>query len=298
MTSPVLTAPFAAGGPSEVDSEIARKLLAAAMESGGDYADLYFEYRISSDYTLEDEQIKTVGRGVTMGIGVRVLKGDATGYAYSEDLAFDRMIQAARTAGKIAAGGGSPAPIAIRRIDVPDFYPIGESSMALPPAQKLALLKAADAAARGYDPRITKVEAGLVEQIKEVLVVTSDGRLSRDTLPLIRFAVRAVAESAGKRQSGTSGGGGRFGLDYFEQDGRDPVAHGREAARIAIAMLDARDAPAGEMEVALAAGDSGILLHEAVGHGLEADFNRKGTSNYSGQLGRKVASELCTVATC
>jgi TldD protein len=172
---------------------------------------------------------------------------------------------------------------------------VTEPSLVTPPEEKLALLRAADRAARAYDPRITKVEASLVEQAREILVVTSDGVWSRDRQPLLRFGVRAVAEEAGKRQSGSSGGGGRHGLDYFTGADKDAAWHGREAARIALAMLDARDAPAGEMEVMLGPADSGILLHEAVGHGLEADFNRKGTSNYSGQLGHKVASDLCTV---
>jgi len=143
--------------------------------------------------------------------------------------------------------------------------------------------------------RIIKVDAWLSEQIREILVVTSDGAMSRDQLPLLRYGVRAVAEAEGRRQAGNSGGGGRLGLDYFAQDNRDPAYHGREAARIALVMLEAKAAPAGEMPVVLAPGDSGILLHEAVGHGLEADFNRKETSNYTGQIGNMVASELCTV---
>jgi TldD protein len=244
---------------------------------------------------LEDEQVKAVGRGITMGLGVRVLKGDATGYAYSEDLSFERMAHAARIAGQIAAGGGAPEPVAIQPIVLPDFYPVAVPSLSMPPEEKLGLLRTADRAARAYDSRITKVEASLVEQVREILVVTSTGVWSRDRQPLIRFGVRAVAEAEGKRQSGSSGGGGRYGLDYFTGADRDAAWHGREAARIALAMLDARDAPAGEMEVMLGPADSGILLHEAVGHGLEADFNRKGTSNYSGRQGQKVASDLCTV---
>ncbi len=288
-------APFAPGGETEVDAAIAQRLLSIALERGGDYADLFFEYRISADYVLEEEQIKTVGRGITMGLGVRVIKGDATGYAYAEDLAFDRMAHAARTAGQIALGGGSVQPVEIHPIRVPDFYPVGNVSIAVPPEQKLALLRAADRAARAADSRVVKVEASFGEQLRETLVVTSDGSLVRDRLPLIRFGVRAVAEEGGKRQSGSSGGGGRYGLEYFEADKRDAESHGREAVRIAVAMLDAREAPAGELPVVLGAGDSGILLHEAVGHGLEADFNRKKTSNYSDQLGQMVASELCTV---
>jgi TldD protein len=144
-----------------------------------------------------------------------------------------------------------------------------------------------------------KVEASFVESVKEILLFTSDGRMATDLQPSLRFTVRAVAEEAGKRQAGSSGGGGRYGMEYFTTAGaqlrRDAASHGREAARMAMAMLDARDAPAGELPVVLGPADSGILLHEAVGHGLEADFNRKETSNYTGQIGKLVASPLCTV---
>ncbi len=288
-------APFSPGGEAAIDSQLATRLLAIALDSGGDYADLYFEYRMSADYVLEDERIKQVGRGVSLGLGVRVTAGDATGYAYSEDLEFDRMAKAARTAGQIARSGGGAAPVPVEPVTVGDVYPVGTPSIVVPPDEKLALLRSADEAARKADPQIVKVEASLAEQLREILVVTSDGRMSRDQLPLIRMGVRAVAERDGKRQSGSSGGGGRYGLSYFTERERDAAWHGREASRIAIAMLDARDAPAGELEVVLGAGDSGILLHEAIGHGLEADFNRKETSNYSGQIGNRVASELCTV---
>ena len=295
MNQALFSAPFSPGGDSEIDSAIARRLLTCALEAGGDFADLFFEYRVSGSFVLQDQKIKALGRGVTMGLGVRVTKGEATGYAYAEDLSFDRMAAAARTAGQIAASGGSAEPVGIEPVEVPDFYAVDSPSVLLPAAEKLALLKAGDAAARAVDPRIIKVDASLVEQLREVLVVTSDGRMSRDTLPLLRFGVHAVAEDGDKRQAGSSGGGGRFGLDYFGRPDCDPEWHGREAARIALEMLEAKPAPAGEMEVVLAPGDSGILLHEAVGHGLEADFNRKETSNYSGQIGNQVASPLCTV---
>jgi len=156
-------------------------------------------------------------------------------------------------------------------------------------------LRAADKSARAFDSRIVKVQASFAESIKEVLLFTSDGRMATDIQPLMRFGVSAVAEDKGKRQSGSGGGGGRYGMEYFALAERDAAAHGKEAARVAIAMLDAVDAPAGEMAVVLGPGDSGILLHEAVGHGLEADFNRKETSNYTGQVGKQVASPLCTV---
>src|SRR5688572_5816027 len=279
----------------QIDAHTAQRLLGIALERGGDYADLYFEYRVGADVILEDEKIKTLGRGITMGLGIRVLKGDAAGYAYSEDLSFERMAQAARTAAQIAAGGGAPAPVEIKPVVIPDFYPVGGPSTELAAAGKLAFLQRADVAARAVDPRIVKCEVSLSEEWKEILVVTSDGKLVQDRQPLVRFGVRAVAEDGAKRQAGSSGGGGRIGLEYFDDPRHTPEAHGREAARVALAMLDARDAPAGEMEVVLGPADSGILLHEAIGHGLEADFNRKRTSNYTDQIGKRVASELCTV---
>ncbi len=292
-----LRAPFASGGASAIDAQLANRLLGHALEAGGDYADIYFEFRVSADYVLEEEQVKTLGRGITLGLGVRVTKGDATGYAYTEDLAWEKMAHAARTAGQIAAGGGH-APVSVSQITevkAPSFYAVQAPSLVQPAIDKLALLRAADKAARAYDKRIIKVEASFTESIKEILLFTSDGRMGTDIQPLLRFGVRAVAEHDGKLQAGSGGGGGRYGMDYFAQAERDADAHGREAARVAIAMLDAVDAPAGEMPVVLGPGDSGILLHEAVGHGLEADFNRKQTSNYSGQLGQQVASTLCTV---
>ncbi len=295
-----LRAPFSSGGAAAIDAQLASKLLALALGAGGDYADLYFEFRVAADYALEDEQIKTLSRGITLGLGVRVTKGDATGYAYGEDLAWDKMAHAAKTAGQIAAGGGhAPVGVAsLAAIAAPSFYPVPSPSLVVPVVDKLALLRVADKAARAVDPRIIKVTAAFVETIKEILVFTSDGRVAHDVQPMLRFSVSAVAEQAGKRQAGSSSGGGRFGMEYFSAAAnvhRDADDHGREAARVAIAMLDAREAPAGEMQVVLAPGDSGILLHEAIGHGLEADFNRKETSNYTGKLGKLVASELCTV---
>jgi TldD protein len=292
-----LRAPFAVGNASAIDAQLAGRLLALALEAGGDYADLYFEFRVSADFVLEEEQIRSVGRGITLGLGVRVTKGDATGYAYCQDLAWERMAHAAKTAGQIAAAGGH-APVGVSpltAVPLPSFYPVPTPSLVVSAQDKLALLRAADHAARKVDPRIVKVEASFVETIKEVLLFTSDGRTATDFQPMMRFGVRAVAEDGAKRQAGSSGGGGRYGLDYFAQAHRDAEAHGREASRIALAMLDAVDAPAGDLPVVLAPGDSGILLHEAVGHGLEADFNRKATSNYTGQLGQQVASPLCTV---
>jgi TldD protein len=278
-----------------IDAATAERLLAAALGSGGDYADLYFEYRSGADFSFEEGRVRTVGRGVILGLGVRVLRGDATGYAYTEELSEGRMREAARTAGQIASSGASPGPFSVQPISLPDFYPVRESSLERPGADKVELLRQADRAARAHDPRIVRVEVSMSEEWREVLVVSSDGRMARDSQPMVRFGVHAVAEEGGKRQGGRSAGAARRGMEQFALPGQSPEEHGREAARLAIAMLHAREAPAGPMEVVLGPGESGILLHEAVGHGLEADFNRKKTSNYTDQVGKQVASSLCTV---
>jgi len=287
------TAPFAPDGPHAVDAQLARRLLSLALSKGGDYADLFFEYNVTGSYSYEEGILKAAGRSVSTGLGVRVRKGDATGYAYVEDLAVEALERAARTAAQIAAGGGAPDPVGLEPLTPPSRYAIGELSLDLPGEQKRDLLALADRVARAEDPRVARVQASLAEQLREVLIATSDGRLVHDRQPLLRMGVRAIVEHEGKRQSGSSGGGGRTGWGYFDE--KTPEHHAKEAVRQALAMLDARDAPAGELDVVLGPGDSGILLHEAVGHGLEADFNRKKTSNYTDKIGEVVASELCTV---
>ncbi|MFK8003830.1 MAG: TldD/PmbA family protein [Polyangiales bacterium] len=287
------SAPFAATGAAPFDEAQAERLLAIALSAGGDYADLFFEYAVSGSYGYDEGILKAAGRYVSMGVGVRVMKGDATGYAYVENLEPEAMARAAKTAAQIAqsGGGGAIKPFAAQTIA--DRYSVPLLSLDVPGEDKRALLERADKAARAADSRIVRVNASISEEIREILIATSTGRFVRDRQPLIRFGVSAIAEHEGKRQSGSSGGGGRLGLEYF--DTHTPESHAAEATRQALAMLDAREAPAGEMEVVLAPGDSGILLHEAVGHGLEADFNRKKTSNYTDQIGNIVASELCTV---
>jgi TldD protein len=286
-------APFAPGGENAVDAVLCERLLAVALSKGGDYADLFFEYCAAGGFTFDEGILKAASRGVSMGVGVRVQRGDATGYAYTEDLTWEAMKRAAETAAQIATGSGGTQKIELKHRELPRRYELSTVSLDVPGLDKRALLERASVAALAYDPTIIKAEASFTEEVRELLVATSDGLMAHDVQPLIRFGVRVIAERDGKRQEGSSGGGGRMTVAYFE--GKSPEWHAREAARQAVAMLDAREAPAGEMNVVLAPGDSGILLHEAVGHGLEADFNRKGTSNYSGQIGNDVASPLCTV---
>lgn len=176
---------------------------------------------------------------------------------------------------------------------LPQRYELDAPTIDAPGLDKRSLLERASKAALAHDPKIVKVEASFAEEVREILIATSDGRFIHDVQPMMRFGVSALAEDGGRRESGRSGGGGRMTLGYFGD--KSPEWHAERAARQALTMLDARQAPAGQLEVVLAPGDSGVLLHEAVGHGLEADFNRKGTSNYTGRVGEDVASELCTV---
>jgi TldD protein len=276
-----------------IDTRMMEQLLAAALSEGGDYADLYFEHRQTASLLFEEQAVKRASGGVLQGVGVRVVSGEATGYAYTEDFTFDSMRQAATTAARIARHNRTIAPLDVTPISLPNRYPVPQPSVEVRAAEKLALLRRADEAARAHDPSITRVVASLADEQRHVAIATSDGRLAADLQPMLRFSVQCLSERGSSRQSSVSGGGGRFGLEYF--DAHPPEEHAREAARQAVLLHDAVEAPAGVFPVVLGAGDSGILLHEAVGHGLEADFNRKQTSNYSGRVGKSVASALCTV---
>ena len=270
--------------------------LSEALSRGGDYADLYFEYRINHSIVLEEQIIKSATKGVNLGVGVRVVSGEKTGYAYSDDLNRENILKAAKTAAFIAntsrEGGTLQVPTPLNQERSLYSIPVFPTELAI--AQKIALLRQADEAARAYDARIKQVQASYVDETKHILIVTSDSRAAWDLQPMVRLNVMCIAEENGQRQSGYQGGGGRRALDVFTGD-LDPRALARESARQAILQLRAVDAPAGPMEVVLGPGWPGILLHEAIGHGLEADFNRKKTSAFAGLVGQKVASELCTV---
>jgi len=270
--------------------------LDAALERGGDYADIYFERRINYSIVLEEQIVKTATKAVNVGVGIRVLSGEKTGYAYSDDLDRNKILKAARTAAFIASSSSEGGRVAV---DAPSFsenslYSAQLLSTDVGIQQKIALLHEADQAARKYDPRISQVQASYIDETKSILIVSSSGKCVWDVQPLVRLNVLCIAEENGKRQSGYQGGGGRRSLDIFSDD-LNPAAIARESARQALLQLNAVEAPAGPMEVVLGNGWPGILLHEAIGHGLEADFNRKQTSAFSGLVGQTVASELCTV---
>ncbi|HZS06955.1 MAG TPA: metalloprotease TldD [Blastocatellia bacterium] len=270
-------------------------LLGVALSKGGDYADLYFEYSVTSNLNLEEQIVKSANRSVAQGVGVRVVSGERTGYAYSDEIDREAIRKAALTAAHIASSNASPGPVNVSAASPKhDLYSVPHALTEETLERRIALLRRAEQTARAYDPRIREVQSLIVDKHKLVLIATSDGMLIGDVQPLVRMNVTCIADADGNLQRGYAGGGGRDNLDFFEQK-RSPEFFATEAARQAISLLDAVDAPAGAMEVVLGPGWPGVLLHEAVGHGLESDFNRKGTSAFAGLVGQRVASELCTV---
>jgi TldD protein len=271
------------------------KYLAEALSHGGDYADLYFEYLLTSSISIDESIVKSAAQGVNMGVGVRVIAGERTGYAYSDDLSPEKIRKAAHVAAYIAKGPSKVEKFSLKEGQRHDLYPVLHAPTETAFAERVELVRRADRAARAYDPRIFQVQAIYADNLRHVMVATSDGVLSLDRQPLARLSVSALArEGDGPPQRGHSGGGGRVELSFFQTE-KTPEHFATEAARESIAMLAAVDAPAGEMTVVLGPGWPGILLHEAVGHGLEADFNRKKVSAFTDRIGQKVASELCTV---
>jgi TldD protein len=279
-------------GISERDLE---RYLGEALARGGDYADLYFEYLYTSQIGMDESIVKTATQGVSLGVGLRVVAGERTGYAYTDDLGPEKILRAARVAACIAEGPGRTEAAGLIEVPRRDFYPVFPAPSETPFTGRAELVKRADQAARAYDSRIFQVQATYADSLRHVLVAASDGVLSFDRQPLARLSVAALArQDGGPPQRGYSGGGGRIALDFFLRE-KTPEYFAREAARQAIVQLDAVEAPAGQTTVVLGPGWPGILLHEAVGHGLEADFNRKGVSAFSGRIGELVASPLCTV---
>jgi TldD protein len=278
--------------PSDVPVPEMERLIGLALSRGGDFADLYFEHHHTSSLLMEERIIRTASTGVTCGLGVRVVSGERTGYAYTDDLSWPAMARAAETAAHIASGSRTlpPQPVATASVD----RRYGESTIGgLTLQERIALVERADRAAREYDPRVDKVIVTLAEETKQVRIANSAGVLAEDVQPLFSIRVSVIAAEGAVRREGSSGGGGRIGPEFFEE--KPPEHFAREAARMAITLLRAVEAPAGSMPVVLGPGWPGILLHEAVGHGLEGDFNRKGTSAFSGRIGQRVASPGVTV---
>ncbi len=259
-----------------------------------DYADLYFQYTRSEGWSLEEGIVKTGSFSIGQGVGVRALSGEKTAFAYSDTLSADALLSSARAVRSIGRQGAGKSKIIVPG-DQPahDLYPAIDPLNTMTAPDKVALLERVEAMARAADPHIIQVMAGLGAEYDVVLVAGSDGRLAADVRPLVRLSVTIIAERDGRREMGHGGGGGRAGLDYFTDD----ILRGyvQRAVHEAMTNLSAKPAPAGEMTVVLGSGWPGILLHEAVGHGLEGDFNRKGSSVFAGRIGERVASKGVTV---
>ena len=284
--------------PHELDEAILARMLRQLMTHQVDFGDLYFQSSYHESWVLEDGIVKDGSYNIDQGVGVRAISGEKTGFAYSDELTIHALSQSVIAARGIAQSGGSGEIRIWQPAQAPLLYAPLDPLGSLDKQQKIALLEQMDRFARTLDPAVNQVIASLSGVYEEVLVAATDGTLSADIRPLVRLNCTVLVERGGRRERGSSGGGGRFGYDYFF----DPVAgemralgYVREAVRQALVNLEAIDAPAGTLPVVLGPGWPGVLLHEAVGHGLEGDFNRKGSSAFAGRIGQKVASEHCTI---
>jgi TldD protein len=277
-----------------ITERLLERCLGEALSAGGDYADLYFESVAATSLGVDEQIVKSASQGVSAGCGIRVLSGERTGYAYTDNLSTERLLHAARTAALIASGPAKQPVQGFIEAPAADLYPVPLGGYDLELAARLDLILRADRAARSFDPRIVQVRASYSEELRRILIAASDGAFASDTQPLCRLNVFVIAKDDANTTKGSAGAGGRSGLEQFIGS-KSPEGLAREAARGAILQLTAVPAPAGEMEVVLGPGWPGILLHEAVGHGLEADFNRKKTSAFAGLIGQSVASSKVTV---
>jgi TldD protein len=280
--------------PAALDEAQLQRLLGGLMKPGIDAADLYFQNSVSESWFFEDGIVKSGSSHTEQGVGVRAISGEKTGFAYSDELSLSALTDASSAATAIVRQGQNGSLAAMTSPNPKALYPAVNPLEDWATVKKLELLRRADAAARGIDPRITQVMVSLAASHDVILVAAADGTLAADIRPLVRMNVTVIAEHKGRREQASSGGGGRG--PYAEFFGGDaPERHAAEAVRQALMLLEADPTPAGSMPVVLGPGWPGILLHEAIGHGLEGDFNRKGTSAYSNRIGQKVASSLCTI---
>ena len=288
-TKPVLETYFNIS-KAEID-----KLLLAALAKGAEFADVFFEYRVTSSLSFEEDQVKSARRGIVQGVGIRAIKGDQVGFAFSEDLTMPAMLEAAVSAAAIAADKSAKVKsIGVTDLKTKNLYPVTELATTADLNKKLTFIKEANDAAKAYSSKIIRVNVGFNDEVKHLAYANSDGVAWQDSQPMFMFQTVTFAEDGSKRESGYASGGGRIGLEYFSKQ-RKAADIAKDAARLALVNLDAQEVEAGLQPVVLGNSDSAVLLHEAVGHGLEADFNYKKLANYSDRIGQKVASEQCTV---
>jgi TldD protein len=277
-----------------VDEAMIRDALAEAMSRGGDHADLFFQHRVSNALALEDGEVNRAFTKVELGVGVRVVKGDQTGYGYTEELTPAALKRTALTAAAIADGPPRKAPAAFQfDTELPKRYPLKVRWEDIKPEQKLPILNGVNAAMFKADPRVKKVSIFLSDEAGAILIADANGRLVEDLQPMTVMYVTCVAEHQGKREQNGYNVAGRSGFDFYSAERIERVV--KEAVSRTVVLFDAVQAPAGEMPVVLAAGSSGILLHEAIGHGMEADFNRKGISIYADKIGKPIAKPFVSI---
>jgi TldD protein len=281
--------------PFGLDESHLTRALAHIRAHRVDDADLYFQYTRSEGWSLEEGIVKTGSFSIDQGVGVRAVSGEKTAFAYSDDISEASLLDAARAVRSISsAGKAGRAKVALRKVARSRaLYPALDPIATLGSTEKVRLLERAERAARARDPRVAQVMAGLASEYDVVLIARADGTLAADVRPLVRLSISVIAEHKGRREIGSAGGGGRFGLAWFSDE--QITQYVNEAVDAALVNLESRPAPAGEMTVVLGPGWPGVLLHEAVGHGLEGDFNRKGSSAFTGRIGERVAARGVTV---
>jgi len=281
--------------PFGLDESRLIKTLSTMFTHKVDYADLYFQFTKSEGWSLEEGIVKTGSFSIDQGVGVRAVAGDKTAFAYSDEISERALLEAAAATRTIARRGAGKVKLAsaMRQAGGRALYLPNDPLASLDAAEKVKLLERVERMARAKDPRVVQVMAGLAGEYDVVLVVRSDGVLAADIRPLVRVSVTVIAEQNGRREMGSAGGGGRYSYGYFSDEILEQYAS--DAVKSALVNLDARPAPAGPMTVVLAPGWPGILLHEAIGHGLEGDFNRKGSSAFCGRIGERVAAKGVTV---
>ena len=294
MTLPITLAETRLLLPAGLDPSGLDRAFGTLLGPGIDFGDLYFQHARRESWTVEDGIVKDGAHSIEQGVGVRAISGEKTGFAYSDDINAPALLDAAKSARAIARDGAAHSPRTLVRSGGRALYAGDDPIDAMGNDAKVEALRAVDRFLRAADPRVQQVTVSLSGGIDTVLVARSDGVLASDVRPLVRLNVQVIVEQNGRRESGYAGMGGRYGYAELFADGK-PEDLAREALRQALVNLDAIDAPAGVMPVVLGSGWPGVLLHEAVGHGLEGDFNRKGTSVYAGRIGQQVASKGVTI---
>ena len=279
--------------PHALETHHLQQVFGKMLANRIDYADLYFQYSRAESWSLEEGMVKSGSFGIEQGVGVRAVSGEKTAFAYSDDISLAALESAALATRAIARQGGTQSVPMLAGNRNKNLYLAHDPIVGMKDTDKVALLERLERYARALDPRVTQVMAGLAGEYEVVLVARSDGVMNADIRPLVRLSLQVIVESNGKREQGSAGGGGRFDYNYFSDEVLQDYA--AKAVHQAVINLDARPAPAGNMTVVLGSGWPGILLHEAIGHGLEGDFNRKGSSTFSGRIGERVAAPGVTV---